>query len=62
MYAIRSYYASAISQAIQIPGIAGMENNMVIFEYDKEKPDNLKKVVENFALVNSGRFDSYNFV
>ncbi|MCK3685034.1 amino acid permease [Maribellus sp. YY47] len=50
-------YTSAISQAIQIPGIAGMENNMVIFEYDKEQPDNLKKVIENFALVNSGRFD-----
>jgi len=50
-------YTSAISQAIQIPGVAGMENNMVIFEYDKEQPDNLKKVIENFALVNSGRFD-----
>jgi len=50
-------YTSAISQAVQIPGIAGMENNMVIFEYDKHNPENLKKVVENFALVNSGRFD-----
>ncbi len=50
-------YTSAISQAVQIPGIAGMENNMVIFEYDKQNPANLKKVVENFALVNSGRFD-----
>ncbi|WP_297090193.1 amino acid permease [uncultured Draconibacterium sp.] len=50
-------YTSAIAQAIQIPGIAGMENNMVIFEYNKEKPDNLSKIVENFALVNSGDFD-----
>ncbi|WP_340112842.1 amino acid permease [Maribellus mangrovi] len=50
-------YTSAISQAIQIPGVAGMENNMVIFEYDKESPEKLKKVVENFALVNSGKFD-----
>lgn len=50
-------YTSAIAQAIQIPGIAGMENNMVIFEYDKENPDNLEKVVDNFALVNSGDFD-----
>lgn len=50
-------YTSAISQAIQIPGVAGMENNMVIFEFDKEQPDNLKKVIENFSLVNSGRFD-----
>ncbi|MFV0593387.1 MAG: amino acid permease [Draconibacterium sp.] len=50
-------YTSAISQAIQIPGVAGMENNLVLFDYDKEQPDHLKRVVENFALVNSGRFD-----
>lgn len=48
---------SAIAQAIQIPGIAGMENNMVIFEYDKEAPSNLEEIIDNFALVNSGDFD-----
>jgi amino acid transporter len=48
---------SAIAQAIQIPGIAGMENNMVIFEYDKEQPSNLEEIIDNFALVNSGNFD-----
>ena len=48
---------SAIAQAIQIPGIAGMENNMVIFEYDKENPENLTEIVDNFRLVNSGKFD-----
>lgn len=50
-------YTSAIAQSIQIPGIAGMENNMVIFEFDKESPDNLDVIVENFALVHSGHFD-----
>ncbi|WP_321346032.1 amino acid permease [uncultured Draconibacterium sp.] len=50
-------YTSAIAQAIQIPGVAGMENNMVIFEYNKEKPDNLGRIIENFSLVNSGDFD-----
>jgi amino acid transporter len=50
-------YTSAIAQAIQIPGVAGMENNMIIFEYNKENPQNLHKVIENFALVNSGNFD-----
>lgn len=48
---------SAIAQAIQIPGIAGMENNMVIFEYDKQQPVNLEEIIDNFALVNSGNFD-----
>jgi amino acid transporter len=50
-------YTSAIAQAIQIPGIAGMENNMVIFEFDKDHPDNLPGIIDNFALVHAGNFD-----
>jgi ABC-type multidrug transport system fused ATPase/permease subunit len=50
-------YTSAVAQAIQLPGISGMENNMVIFEYDRKNPDNLKEIIENFALVNAGCFD-----
>jgi amino acid transporter len=48
---------SAIAQSIQIPGISGMENNMVIFEYDKEDPDELENIVDNIKLVKSGSFD-----
>ncbi|MFO7922743.1 MAG: amino acid permease [Bacteroidales bacterium] len=48
---------SAIAQSIQIPGIAGMENNMIIFEYDKEKPDELDDIIDNIKLVRSGNFD-----
>ncbi len=50
-------YTSAIAQAIQIPGIAGMENNMVIFEFDKKEQDGLKNIIDNFKLVNAGNFD-----
>lgn len=50
-------YTSAVSQTIQIKGIAGMENNMVIFEFDKEKRDNLTEILENISLVRSGDFD-----
>jgi len=50
-------YTSAVAQAIQLPGISGMENNMVIFEFDREEAENLKEIVENFALVNAGNFD-----
>lgn len=50
-------YTSAIAQAIQIPGIAGMENNMVIFEFDKEDPEGLNDIIDNFKLVNAGNFD-----
>lgn len=48
---------SAIAQAIQIPGIAGMENNMVIFEFDKESSENISEITDNFSLVAAGNFD-----
>lgn len=50
-------YTSAIAQAIQIPSISGMENNMLILEYDKEKPDDLVDIIDNFKLINSNNFD-----
>jgi amino acid transporter len=50
-------YTSAVAQSIQLPGISGMENNMVILEYSKEEPRNLKEIVDNFPLVSAGNFD-----
>ena len=50
-------YTSAIAQAIQIPSISGMENNMLILEYDKEHPDGLVDILDNFKLINSNNFD-----
>ena len=50
-------YTSALAQAIQVPGISGMENNMVIFEYDKENPENLGDIIENIGLIKAGNFD-----
>lgn len=50
-------YTSAIVQAIQVPGISGMENNMVVFEYDKDNPGNLKEIIENIRLIKAGNFD-----
>ena len=48
---------TAIVQAIQLPGIAGMENNMLIFDFDKEDPTDLDIIIDNLAVVNSGSFD-----
>jgi hypothetical protein len=50
-------YTSAIAQVIQSPSISGMENNMVVFEYEKTKPDELKRIIDNFSLVRAGNFD-----
>ena len=48
---------SAIAQSIQIPGIAGMENNMVIFEFDKNEREDLHDIIDNFRMVDAGGFD-----
>jgi len=48
---------SAIAQSIQIPGIAGMENNMVIFEFDKNEKEDLHDIIDNFRMVDAGGFD-----
>jgi hypothetical protein len=50
-------YTSAVAQAIQLPGISGMENNMVIFEYDRGDSESLREIVDNYSLVNAGKFD-----
>lgn len=50
-------YTSAIAQIIQMPGISGLDNNMILFEYDKKDPKNIEQIAENYALVRSGSYD-----
>ena len=50
-------YTSAIAQVIQTPSISGMENNLVIFEYDKRYPEELRPILNNVNLVRAGNFD-----
>ena len=50
-------YTSAIAQIIQLPSISGLENNMIIFEFDKENPVNLNQISENIPLAKAGNLD-----
>ncbi|MDR0715019.1 MAG: amino acid permease [Bacteroidales bacterium] len=50
-------YRSAIAQVIQTPSISGMENNMALFEFDKNRPEELQPVFDNIPLVKDGNFD-----
>ncbi|WP_159521516.1 amino acid permease [Sunxiuqinia indica] len=50
-------YTSAIAQVVQLPGIAGLENNMLIFDNDTNDEEGLQRIIENYALVNAGNFD-----
>lgn len=51
-------FTSAIAQVIQLPGISGTENNLLMFEFSKQHPDdNLENIVDNFNLIKSVDFD-----
>lgn len=50
-------YTSAIAQVIQTPSISGMENNMVLFEYNKNQPEELNRIIDNINLTRAGNFD-----
>lgn len=50
-------YTSAIAQSIQMPGISGMENNMVMLDFDKRTAKNLDNIIDNIALIRAGNFD-----
>ena len=50
-------YTSAIAQVIQLRGVSGHDNNMIMFEFAKLHPDNLKDIIDNFHLVKAGNFD-----
>jgi amino acid transporter len=50
-------YTSAIAQVIQAPSITGMDNNMVVFEYDKHHPEELYRILDNINLVRAGNYD-----
>ena len=50
-------YTSAIAQVIQLPGISGKENNMMLFEYSRRNPDSLKEIIDNFQLLKAVNYD-----
>lgn len=50
-------YTSAMAQVIQLPGISGTDNNLLLLEYSRQNPENLNDIVDNFSLVKSVDFD-----
>lgn len=54
---ISSSFSNAISQAIQLPGISGMPNNIILFEFDKSTRSDFHKLNENMLLARSAKLD-----
>ena len=50
-------YTSAIAQVVQLSGISGKGNNLILFEFSRTDPGNLKEITANYGLVDSAGFD-----
>ncbi|MBU0519894.1 amino acid permease [bacterium] len=50
-------FKTAVSQIVQLPGIAGMENNSILFEFNKRNPEDLDDIIESFRLAAFSRFN-----
>ncbi len=51
-------YTSAIAQVIQLPGISGKDNNMMMFEFSRDHAEDLSQIVENYSIIRSVNFDT----
>lgn len=50
-------YTSAIAQVVQLSGVSGRGNNTILFEFSRTDTSNLKRSLENYALIFSTGFD-----
>ncbi len=50
-------YTSAIAQVAQLSGISGKGNNLILFEFSRNNPENLDYIAENYKIVDSAGFD-----
>ena len=50
-------YTSALAQVIQLSGISGKGNNLIMFEYKESKTEELAKVIDHLQLLKATNFD-----
>jgi hypothetical protein len=50
-------YSTALANVVQLPGISGKENNLILFEFDRGTCDHLNEIITNYRMVASAGFD-----
>jgi hypothetical protein len=50
-------YTSAIAQAVQLSGVSGRGNNMILFEFSRTDPEAFNRALDNYSLIYSAGFD-----
>ena len=54
---INPSYGDALGVVAQLPGLSGMPNNLILFEFDKEKPEELQTLVGSYRILPAAGFD-----
>ena len=50
-------YTSAIAQVVQLSGISGKGNNLILFEFSRTEPEELNEIIPNYQMLESAGFD-----
>jgi len=50
-------YTSAIAQVIQLSGVSGKGNNMILFEFTQDQKESLNDAIQNYQLLRATEFD-----
>jgi len=50
-------YTSAIAQVIQLSGVSGKGNNMILFEFTNDERESLNDAIQNYQLLRATEFD-----
>ncbi len=55
---INPSFSTTVAQSLQMPGVSGKENNLVLFEYHKSKPEATNQIIENMGMVRAVGYDT----
>ena len=50
-------FEMALGQTLQMPGISGLPNNCVLFEFDRDRPEEIEEVARGARLVSDSLFN-----
>ena len=50
-------FKSAVAQTLQLPGVSGLPNNSVLFEFDKQRPEEIGEVAQGARLAAESMFN-----
>lgn len=50
-------YSTALANVVQLPGISGKDNNLILFEFSRSTQDHLDEIIKNYRMVASAGFD-----